>query len=527
MPTQKFTLEQSLSRKSSARLLLLLAAISGFGLLYFGHLELVGNFSSYQTFFGMIAKRYMDNHFSNVLQPELFIIQWSKPALALVFFPLVSLCAAVLTSIFGGNLDFWGRFVSVAASVATVLLVYRIARLQFDYLTSLLASFFFALSPYVLVYGRNFQNDALALFFLCTSLYCAMRFAKSNHKRHFLVLCALSLAASGTLRIHFLLLAPALLIFFCRASTLREKVAWAMLSMAIPFGWHLHNGILQTINPHVLTTLFLQLCFMLPTKSETVVHEYLFQPSYYYFLLKNILIWAVGPVGFICALRACIGGGKRLRNWIILLALSWSVVLLLPYKFLTEHFYAYATILPMSVLAGIGLAALAKKYSPIILWIAIPLAVCSSLAVAYRPSFHVTPADLAVFRAAQFIRENISQGDYVIASHGSTADLLYYSDHLGWSFVITPHLRKRLPHDMTGKPRGGISAVEWELRNKAYGNAVDWLEYLRQAGARYFVVSRLEDLEENPYLKEHLDAHYQLISGDRAPFCAYRLSVKR
>ena len=515
-PPSGFAMRQT---KRAAWCLLAIVVASATTMLCFGHIALIGNFSSYQTIFGMIAKRYEANCFWNIWRPEFFPLESGSPILELIFFPLVSLLAAALRTIFGGNMDFWGRFVSVAATAATTLLVYRISRLNFSRAAAVSASFIFAFSPFVLVYGRNFQNEALALLFLSASLYGVM---KTNNAT-ILLLSAISLGVSGALRLHFLFVLPVLLLFFPKDTHWTTRAFWILASISIPLAWHMHNWHLQNTLPNVHSTMFMQL-----QMGKTFPHPLLVNPPYYLHVLKSIVGWTIGPVAFVFALTSIemLGKQKVLRKWIALSVFSWATVVLIPDKIMAQHFYGYAATLPMSVLAGPALAYALQKMPLLTFGIAVPLMLLSSLAITSRPTHHVSPSDLNVFPAADFIRQSIPKDELVIASHGASGDLLYYGDHLGWPFSILPHKDRPLSVDMKIRIRGGPSQAKFDARNAAYRNSIDWLEYLHGQGARYFVVSSLQALEQNPALQEYLANRYTLISKPSDPFCAYHLQKK-
>ncbi len=513
-----------MSRRRAVRWLVLLVGTSALIKLCFGPIALVGQFSSYQTVFGMIAKRYVDTHFQAGLRPELFAIEWGAPLLELIFFPLVSLLAAGLKILAGGDMDLWGRTVSVAALSLNVWVVYRIVRLNFSRAAALWAGFFFAFSPYAWVYGRNFQNEALAMLFLCAALYLAAKPGVCGARRTWIIFSALSFGIAGVLRIHFLVLLPAFYCFFPSRDSLRRKLVWTAVALVIPALWHVHDYCLQNQYPNVHSTLFMQM-----EVRKAFPPPLLLKPSYYWHFANNLAFWAVGPVGFICAamgwwsLRAL----RQRWRWGLLLVLSWSVVILASQKFMAQHFYAYMSILPMGVLAGVGLARIGERSGKIALAAVAGLAWLGSLGVAYRAAYTLSDLDRAIFPAAQFIAQNIPRDDWVIASHGSSGDLLYYGDRLGFTFLILPHTDRPLGVYMRIATAGGPSQKEIVRRNKAYTNSIDWLEYLREQGAKYFVVSRKSDLEANPALLNHCRTQYRVVSAPSDPFYAFYLTGRQ
>ncbi len=554
-----------MSRSAACRTLTALILATGVFLLIAGHIALIGAFSSYQTIFAMIARRYLDTDFAHVLRPELFMIEEGRPALELIFFPMVSLLAALLQALAAVSLDFWGRAVSVAATCVNAWVVYRLARESGDRSGALAASFFFLLSPFVWTYGRNFQNEALALLCLSAGLYAILR-AKGKSTWPWLGLSALLLGLAGIMRIHFLFVLPALLLFFPRECRWGKRVFWFAAVLVLPLAWNAHDWYLQNRLPNVHSTMFMQL-----QVGKTFPHPLLLDWRYYAKFAENLIYWAIGPVGFLFLLAAVGGmvperslsrasghpssdaafwirrqlwprvqnaaspkgceaetGGAKgpfppLLPWLLLTVFAWFVVLLIPQKFEAQHFYGYAAVLPMSVLAGRGFAAwMAGKKRATIVVLLIASAGIAALP-AWARNIKATAYDGAVLPAADFLRANTPADALVIASHGTSGDLLYYGRRLGWTFVMLPSTDRPLSVYMLVETKGGPSRAARLERNEAYRNTVDWLEYLRGQGAGYFIVSQRAELEANPDLMKHLQQHYRRISSDTDPFYAFDL----
>ncbi len=525
-------------RSAACRTLTVLILAVGVLLLIAGHMALIGAFSSYQTIFAMIAQRYVDTGFAHMLRPELFMIEEGRPALELIFFPMVSLLAALLQALAAVSLDFWGRAVSVAASCVNTWVVYRLAREYGGRPAALAAAFFFLFSPYVWTNGRNFQNEALALLCLSAGLYAILR-SKSKNAWPWLGLSALLLGLAGIMRVHFLFVLPALLLFFPRECRWGKRAVWFAAVLVLPLAWNAHDWYLQNRLPNVHSTMFMQL-----QVGKTFPHPLLLDWRYYAKFAENLIYWAIGPIGFLFLLKAagCMvplqrskgarsfptGAAKGPYNlplhWLFFACLSWLTVLLIPQKFEAQHFYGYAAVLPMSVLAGRGFAAcMAGKRRGMVVALLIASAGISALP-AWARNIKVTAYDGAVLPAADFLRKNTPADALIIASHGTSGDLLYYGRRLGWTFVMLPATDRPLSVYMLIATKGGPSEEACLKRNEAYRNTVDWLEYLRGQGAGYFIVSQRAELEANPDLMKHLQQHYRRISMDTDPFYAFDLS---
>jgi len=487
---------------------------------FFLRTELLGNFSSYQTVFGMIAQRYLTSSFENIFRPEIFSIENGRPSLELIFFPLVSFIGAGLTAFFGGNLDLWGRFASVAASVGTGLLLYRVARLGATRLLALSAVFFYTISPYVIVYGRNFQNEALALFFLTLALFFLLR-DLYKESRWLIAASGISFGLAVTLRLHFILFVP----FFFYLSFKNVKhlpfrlLFWTAIMLLLPVIWHAQAWYLQNRLDYIHTTLFFQ-----AEAGKTFPHPLLLQSKFYLRLIKDLTFWAAGPIGFIIAAIGILRGPKNsVWTWFFFLLSALLIPFLIPQKFVDQHFYLYPVVIPFSLLAAAGAEVLLislRRKGIILIMLA---ALIASFLTAWNPAFKRNAQDLSIFPACRFIQANTKHNEIIIAAHGSSGDLLYYSNRLGWGFSINPHERESLNVYMTIPGLNHISEIDLKKRNQAFLDSVSWLEYLRSQGAKFFFTSNRLELDQNPALFQHLKSKYRSLSGDSDPFYAFRL----
>ncbi|MBV8373651.1 MAG: glycosyltransferase family 39 protein, partial [Candidatus Eremiobacteraeota bacterium] len=88
---------------------------------------------------------------------------------------IVPFLAATLYKAFGFH-EIFGRFISVAFSLATTVTLAYFARWLFaSAVAGLVAAFFFAVFPGSVYYGRTFMPDAAMVFFLTAALYGAAR----------------------------------------------------------------------------------------------------------------------------------------------------------------------------------------------------------------------------------------------------------------------------------------------------------------------------------------------------------------
>ena len=105
--------------------------------------------------------------------------------------PLYDLVLASVYKIFGYSF-FYGRYLSVALSVACIILIYFIGKRMYHPRAGLGAAALFAVSTEVMYYGRRVIQEPLGIFLVLLAIYLAFDFI-SNRKQNKLILCGLAL----------------------------------------------------------------------------------------------------------------------------------------------------------------------------------------------------------------------------------------------------------------------------------------------------------------------------------------------
>ena len=88
---------------------------------------LLGDFATKNVVYAMIARNWALGR-ASFFTPTLDCLADGERAWHLLELPLPAYLAGFCWRICGGSLDAWGRVISVIASVASVLLLYRLAR---------------------------------------------------------------------------------------------------------------------------------------------------------------------------------------------------------------------------------------------------------------------------------------------------------------------------------------------------------------------------------------------------------------
>jgi 4-amino-4-deoxy-L-arabinose transferase-like glycosyltransferase len=109
----------------------------------------------------------------------------------LVHPPLYDLVLASAYKIFGYSF-FYGRYLSVALSLACIILIYFIGKRMYHPGAGLAAAALFAVSPMVMYLGRRSVQEILGVFLILVAVYLALDFL-DNRKQNRLLLCGLAL----------------------------------------------------------------------------------------------------------------------------------------------------------------------------------------------------------------------------------------------------------------------------------------------------------------------------------------------
>ncbi len=171
-----------------------------------------GHFSSYQANGNAsIARNMLKENFSECHLPKTDILIGGKKSLHLNAYPMPALLAALGVRLWGGSLEFWGRFQAVLFNLMTIILVGLIAAHWFNSFTGWTALLIYAFSPFSILYGQGFFSEPGAVFFTLLSIFLI----KKNEKENSLLRISLAgfcFSVGILARIHFVLLLPAFLL---------------------------------------------------------------------------------------------------------------------------------------------------------------------------------------------------------------------------------------------------------------------------------------------------------------------------
>jgi len=249
----------------------------------------LGHFGSYQSVLGMVAYEFAKADFANFLYPNSFMLTAGKPSLEMVYHPFSSFAAAFLWKVFGGNLDYWGRFQAMLFSGLSTVLIYLSAwRLTKRKSYALWSAFLFAFSPMGLIYGRVLMNESLALAALLASLYLLLIWRESLRNRT-LIFSGLLFSLLLIFRLHYICFLPVflLLIILTSQKKLFSSILFSTAAFPLTALWFFHTYWVTLHFPNVHTSLFTQVA------ARSFPDPLLFDPQFYRVLTQDIAF----PVG--------------------------------------------------------------------------------------------------------------------------------------------------------------------------------------------------------------------------------------
>lgn len=466
---------------------------------------------------GMMAKMMSWSSPDTLLAPRGFIILNGAPSLHLLNYPFCSLFARLGESIFGGSLDFWGRFQSAFFIFLAGWIIYRIARHVDGRREGFYACALFSFSPMVLITGTSFQNEAFSLFAV-TAAYAVLLGASSLWRW---ALSGFLMGLAVLSRVHFAAFVPACLALLWQEKRGPFSLAVFLVSFALPVlawcGWVYY---LDLNVSHIYTSLFGQLregrVLLMDLLKTRIFYERIFEtltglwmtPIVVPFLIVSFFRWEP----------------KRLplQLWV---AGCLTTLFILPQKVYQHPFYLAGGVVGVSLLAAPFLArflAQASRSSRAFFWVAF-------LAIALR--YYVPPALSSREEAAsarlpekgRSVHDLTREGDLVVAAYRTSAAFLYYSDRLGWGFYInnSPAYIKR--------EEGGLfppKELFWRYVEQGFGDPIRWLEYLRTQGAHYFAAADREELNGAAGLARYLNESYARVPVPGDSFVMYDLTHK-
>lgn len=460
---------------------------------------LTGHFGSYQAMNAMMSDMIRLDSIRTILIPRVFLLIDGNPAFHLLYYPFASFFVAVAKFFFGGNTDFWGRFQAAFFMTLAGVFLYPVARSFLEKRSALLAVLIFSFSPMTLVSGVSFQNEAVAVFFLIASFWAGMR--PSVWAAFFSgILFSLALVA----RLHFLFVFPAFFVLFFLGGDSWKRSLMFCAGSALPVtSWFGFTYLLERNHAElVMTSLFRQAgaggVFYYPLFLKGVFYkrileillELCFTPLLSPFLILGLLLWDRKRLPFIAWVLGSLAG-----------------IVLLPQKVFDHPFYLISMVPAAAILMAPVLEAFLSRFGKVTVSAFFAILFAVLLRYYVPPAFSGFGPDGKVREMGRFVASITDKGARVIAAHGTSPDLLYYSGREGWTFDLK--MAQHCSEGLVKQPR---------LIEEGYGDPVVWLEKLRRDGGSFFVVSEPGVFRKQKAFFAYVNRSYRRISAPDESF---------
>jgi len=432
---------------------------------------LLGDFATKNVVYAMIARNWALGR-ASFFTPTLDCLGDGERAWHLLEVPLPAYLAGLCWGICGGSLDAWGRVVSVVASVASVLLLYLLARRWHGETVGRAAAAIFALAPISIVYGQCFMLEATVVALSLATIW-AVDAWRERPSTWWLLLAAGLFVLLGLTKIYMLVLFVPLAWILLRSrdsTSLETPLAegataglprsanrqQALLDkLAVAPGFNSPEWLIRRLGIPCLVLLLAAVPALLwcayalsiadPAKPsstrvfyslrESLVshgfpHQLLSQPSFYAGVARNLATVVLTPVGLLLLLA-----GLRHESWrrhAIWLGTAALLLIAMPRKFHEMNYYYLVLLPPLCMIAALGWEVVWRRFASRRLLVAAAcLGVVCSLRFAIRPAFVTPSEDAMVVTAAARIRALTHPDAWIVTMHGSSIDLLYYADRKG------------------------------------------------------------------------------------------------
>lgn len=465
---------------------------------------LVGHFGSYQTLNAMMAENISFKSWDGLLVPKTMVLMHGKPALHLPYYPFGSLAAAAAKTIFGGPIDFWGRFQASILMVGCGLLVYRITRHFYDEACGLVATAFFTFSPMTMVSGVSFQNEAAALFFLLFSFTLCLRPSFWTA-----IAAGVLMSLAVIARLHFIFILPVFLYgYFFHFRRIRECIYFLCVFSILVSLWLAGSWSVEKMNEgHIMTSLFDQ-----ANEGRVFAVSYFFNPEFYLLLGKSLWLHWIHFLVWPFLLFALFAKNTGFRFWQIWLAGVAFMVVLLPKKIMDHPFYLIGGVPAACILAAAAAQVILRKYNRFA-WTIFLIALGGSSSYFFsRPAFSGGVDVVRIPAIGNEIDQLLPPDARIIAQHETTPQLLYYCRRFGWTLDLDMADR-----ELEDQPRFRL------LKAEGYGNLIHWLEKLRGEGAEYLVISEITRFRNKLDFSRHMTENYAQVPVTGNEFIVYDL----
>ena len=421
-------------------------------------------------------------------------------------FQLYHWIVAMLYQLAGGVYEVLGRLVSVSLSFVGAIFFYRLLRGYFNNVVALVGLFFFfILSPIHIVMSRAFQVDMTALTLGIIAIYYLHKWNGRNNL--YLVISAIFASLCFLTKITFAyLLLPIGYICYQKLGMMmvkRKELYLYLLGVFFPvFIWYdfsrqitLENSkfVFQATNWWQVSNWF---------RAERLLQNK-FYVNIFYFFVQSV----VTPIGLVLLPLV----RWRRQKWIGLFYVWFGAALIyivaLSKVTISHEYYILVLVPPASALIGVAVnnllsktrISLHNKSLPMMAMAAF-LAILATWRVYYFDIYRVPKKHERVLETAEKVKKFVPSQTQIITTAHNSAVLQYYTDRPGNYLVIYA-----------------------DSQDEVEDRTVKEFERFKRMGAKYYAISDVSELKENPIFAKHLEQFELLNPTDSDQFRIYRL----
>lgn len=363
-----------------------------------------------------------------------------------VEFPIFNIFqAALFTTSNSMSLESWGRFVSVCASVLSVIFIYLIVNKHADVYTALFAAFFYALLPYSIYYGRTILPDMSTVAFILGGIYFFDLWIdelKSGNKRKVYYILSILFSACA------LLLKPYAIFYLLPMLYL----AWKKYKLRIFTNWQILLFAVLVVLPLVVWRLWMKNYPEGIPASDWLFNKdnIRFKGAFFYWLFADrigrLILGYYGTALFIIGIL--VDSGKKLltknSHFLYMFLLASLAYLFVFAGGNVQHDYYQIMILPAIVIfLGLGSRALLFPHpdfiNPSLSRILLLAIITASISFSWyfiRDYYNINnPAIIIAGEAADKI---LPKDAKIIANYNGDTTFLYQTKRKGWASFQNP-----------------------------------------------------------------------------------------
>lgn len=466
----------------------------------------------------MIARNFYEHGF-RLFYPQ---VDWfgDNHGYLMQEFYIIPFIAAVFYKLLGGAHEWILRFISVVSYVPAAVMLYKLAAYYHSKKAALIAVLAFSFSPLSVYLGRAVHPEMTMIFFNISAVYFFSRYIYEE-KFNCGILAALSFVFAVLLKApNLYLLLPLAFVAYAKYgwAFLKELKLWVLLfACSIPiavFNYHQHLVRIAFPNPDMVN-------FKMDVILDSI-RVYLARKDFYKAVFDNLVTYTLTPIGFTLLTAGLIVKVKDRRD---LLFHAWLLsagifFVLMPGQswqgYYQMHLLPAACIIIGKLIAEFSGSEFYKRgflLKPRLLGVVF-LMVVFFAAFRYSYAYYSVPANFRyVVETGREVDKFAAKDALIIASIENGSDLIYYSHRRGWPFAV----------NLEEKKESDIASGE-DITGRIY-DSIEYLEYLRGRGARYFASASTREFFSNEKFAAYMLGNYKVLERTR-DFIIFDLTEK-